>query len=422
MIKEFIFKHILKGYLLRKYNAFKYRNLIKQTHEHYKIVADKIKGRSNKILRFASYVVYESSFGAYELMDLMRSEPNKYSAKIVICPDVFRGEKQMKGQYKKTKDFFVKKYGSDNIVDGYDENTETFIDVSDQFDVVYCANPYDVIVDKVHGVKYLSTRDVLPIYIGYAFEIFNWGTKNVLPSLEISLFWKVFAETILTQKDYQKHELIKGKNVVLTGYAKMDNFASTKPVNKKRKKIIIAPHHTVNNFTVLPLSNFLTYYNLILQLPKRFPDIDFVFRPHPLLFPTLINTDLWTKKMVDDYLTQIEANHIEYSSGGDYFDLFANSDAIIHDCGSFLVEWLYTEKPCCFVARNKATLKLLTNLGKLAIKYYTIAYKESDIISFIQSVNDNSVLHSAQDWTEFRDNVKINYPFVSKKIIGEISI
>lgn len=423
-------KRLCPNFVLKWYGAFKssriyrvvkYRKLIDQTHEHYSVVVERIKNRGNRPLRFASYVVYDSTFGAYGMMDLMLAEPKKYSPRIVICPDVVRGDQQMREQYKKTKDFFVKKYGAEYVVDGYDEETETFVDVSDQFDVIYCANPYDTMVNKVHGVQYLSTRNVLPVYIGYAFESVNWGAKHITPSLEISLFWKVFAETSYTLKEYEKYELIGGRNVVLSGYAKMDGFSKITPKIRDRKRIIIAPHHTVGNHA-LPLSNFITYYKLIVKLPTLFPEIDFVFRPHPLLFTVLINNGIWTKDQVDRYLENIKKAGIEYSVGGDYFELFANSDAIIHDCGSFITEWLYTEKPCCFVYRNNDTSKLLSELGKVAMEYYTIAYSEKDIISFVQSVNDGSVPQKKYDWSKFRENVKINYPYVSKKILQEITI
>ena len=171
-----------RSFMLRKYHTIKYRKLIRLTHEHYKSVAEKIKNRSDQPLRFASYVVYDSTFGAYGLMDLMLADSDKYSPQIVICPDVCRGEHQLKDQYKKTKDFFVRKYGKKYVVDGYDETTGSFIDLSDQFDIIYCANPYDAMVNKVHGVQYLSTKDVLPVYITYCFQPnkYTFGVMSLL--------------------------------------------------------------------------------------------------------------------------------------------------------------------------------------------------------------------------------------------------
>ena len=144
-----------------------------------------------------------------------------------------------------------------------------------------------------------------------------------------------FTETIYSYEEIRKLQIINGANVRLTGYTKMDDYSRVNGKAKSRKKILIASHHTVK-MDELPLSCFMMYHELILSLPKMFPDIDFVFRPHPLLFIRMINDNVWTKNMVDDYLSKIKKAGIEYSNGGEYFRLFSECDAIINDCGSFI--------------------------------------------------------------------------------------
>lgn len=408
-----------RSFMLRKYHTIKYRKLIRLTHEHYKSVAEKIKNRSDQPLRFASYVVYDSTFGAYGLMDLMLADSDKYSPQIVICPDVCRGEHQLKDQYKKTKDFFVRKYGKKYVVDGYDETTGSFIDLSDQFDIIYCANPYDAMVNKVHGVQYLSTKDVLPVYITYCFQP-NKYTFGVMSLLEISLFWKVFTDTQYTMSEYRRFELIKGKNVQLTGYAKMDSLSKFVSRQRTRKRIIISPHHTITN-TALPLSNFLKYKNFILTLPPKFPQVDFVFRPHPLLFINMINEGFWTETDKNTYIHNLERVGIEYSVGGDYFDLFVNSDALIHDCSSFMVEYLYMDKPCCFIKKNNIKA-LLSRLGNECLKCHDIATNEQEIESFIQRVLSDSYDIHKKNRDLILKKVKINYPIASQKVLEILTI
>ena len=52
----------------------------------------------------------------------------------------------------------------------------------------------------------------------------------------------------------------------------------------------------------LPLSDFLRYYDLILELHMIFPNVDFVFRPHPRLFTTLVNNNFWTQEEMERYI------------------------------------------------------------------------------------------------------------------------
>ena len=410
----------LKQRITNYYQLLENKKLIKKTYIHYKEVEKQIIQRKYQKLRFASYVIYDSTFSAYGLMELMLADKEKYDAKIVIIPDVARGDDVFVNQYQNTKQFFVNLYGKENILDGYDFEKKEFIDLSDQFDIINLSSPYDNMANKVHGIQYLSTKNVLPIYISYGCMPDYYGCKEIMPRLEISLFWKVFADNKISFKDYKKNEISKGKNVICTGYAKMDNLAKAKIIKHDKKRIIIAPHHTVNNPS-LPLSNFLEYFDFILELPKLYPEIQFIFRPHPLLFINLVNQEIWTKQQVDDYLYKLQNLGIEYSYGGNYFDIFANSDAMIHDCSSFVVEYLYTGKPCCFVAKSNYK-KIFSTLGKSCLKNYYLAFNKEQIISFINDIiNGNDRIKEKR--IQFANKyLKINYPDVSKRILKEISL
>lgn len=419
LVKKVLPKHLIE-FLIRKINYFKYHSLIQNTYKHYAEVENKIKSKKER-LNVAAYVIFDSTFCAYDLFDLMMADLNNYNPKIVIIPDVSRGENHMKRQYNESRNFFVKKYGSEYILDGWIEDTNSFEDYSSIFDIIYLANPYDHMVNDVHSISFLSKKDVLPIYISYGCMPDFYGCKMIMPMKEISLFWKVFADNEMSYKDYCKYELVKGKNVVLSGYAKMDALEKFIERPRQKKTVIIAPHHTINN-SALPLSNFVKYQDFYLELPKIFPQVDFIFRPHPLLFTNMVNLGYWTDNDVSNYLKKIESCGMKYSVGGDYFDIFVNSDAMIHDCSSFVVEYLYTGKPCCFMAKQNYK-KIFSTLGKECLKNYYLAFNEKQIIDFIKNVvidGDDSLASERKEFTE--KNLAINYPNVSKVILNEISI
>lgn len=424
-IINFFIPKSLKTSLSFKYLLLKgriwYKTQQKNINTHYKKIEERLKNRGNSPLRVGAYVVFDSTFGAYDLFDILFNDSEKYEAKIVVIPDVSRGVEHQTRQYESTKSFFINKYGSDKILDGYNIKTGEFYDFSNLFDIIYLANPYDTMVNKIHGIHYLSTRDCLPFYISYGCIPDKYGCKIIMPMQEISLFWKVFADNKMSFDDYKKYELAKGKNVVLTGYAKMDSLAKCIERPRTRKRIIIAPHHTIN-YTELPLSNFLQHWDFYLQLPKKFPDIDFVFRPHPLLFTNMVNEGYWTNNQVQEYIEKIKQNGMIYSVGGDYFDIFVNSDAMIHDCSSFVVEYLYTGKPCCFMAK-KNYKKIFSVLGKSCLENYYLAFDKEQITDFIENVviNGNDKLKKKRE-IYAKENLALNYPNVSKKILSEISL
>ena len=64
-------------------------------------------------------------------------------------------------------------------------------------------------------------------------------------------------------------------------------------------------------------------------IPAMFPEVDFVFRPHPLLFPRLSSPSKWGESKAAGYLEAMSAfPNVEIETGGDYFATFASSDAL----------------------------------------------------------------------------------------------
>ena len=98
---------VLPDNLKRCIKRLQCKNLIKSTYRHYSEIEEEIKNRNQKNLRFAAYVVYDSTFCAYDLFDLMLSDLEHYTPKIVVIPVVSRGNEHMIKQYNETKSFFI---------------------------------------------------------------------------------------------------------------------------------------------------------------------------------------------------------------------------------------------------------------------------------------------------------------------------
>lgn len=389
--------------------------------KHYDKLIREIKRSGRTKLRFGVYALYDSSYGGDQVFQLMLKNRDYWDVKVVIVPDVLRGKEHMEKTYAHTKLFFENKYGKEYVLDGYETEIGRYIDRSDEFDIIYFANPYDLMVHRIHSIQYVSKKKVLPIYISYGFDVGKATTLSRLKSYELNLLWKCFTDTDFSFQEYKENQIIEGKNVVLTGYTKMDGLAKYEYVKKERKKILLSPHHTVI-MKELPLSNFLKYYDLILELPAIFPKTDFVFRPHPLLFTTLVNEGIWTLKQVEEYLMKVSELGIEYSTGGDYFGLFAECDAIVHDCGSYTVEWLFTGKPGCFVYNENLTSEHLTHLMNESLKKYAIARNKEDIIAFIRDVVEERIIPDSQIDQWIQDKIMVNYPHASEKVFEELDI
>lgn len=418
-LRNFIKKTKIFHFYKSKFFYFKQKKNINLTQKHYKQIAEKLKKRGQTPIRFACYVMYATDFAEKEVFSIMINDDD-FDPKVVIIPDISRGQKHMISNYNETKRFLENKFGNNYLLDGYDVTSNSFFDFSDKFDIIAMNNPYDEMAHKFHRIEYLCKKNLLLISTTYAFLALNYTQNHIFPRFEFNLLWKYFIDTEYGFKECKQKSLYKAKNVLVYGYPKMDTFAKCIETQRIRKRIIIAPHHTVN-VSSLPLSNFMKYYNLIPELPDLFPEIDFIFRPHPLLFTNLINKRYWTEKQVTNYLTTIKSKNIIYSTDGDYLELFKNSDAIIHDCGSYITEWLFTGKPCCFVANDKSIFNFFSPLGLECIKNYTIAYSREQIIDFIKNVMDNNI-SDYPNQEILKNKVMINYPNVSQRIVNYLKL
>ena len=390
--------------------------------EHYREVVRRKRESRDPVIHFAAYVANNAMFGMKEVFSLMQKQPERWDPKIVIIPDVSRGYAHQKQTYLRAKDHFTGLYGTETVLDGWDIKTDRYYDLTDRFDIIYFSDPYDAMAHEVHSIQYAASGNVLPVYVNYGYDVGYYFMYSRMKGPELNYIWKYFTETTYSQEDIERLQVIGGKNVVLTGYAKMDTYAKYPAKRQgRRKKILITPHHTIN-IKELPLSNFRTYHKLLLNLPKLFPDVDFVFRPHPLMFFRMINEKVWTGEQVDRYLEQLKRAGIEYSEGGEYLHLFAECDAIINDCGSFTMEWLFTGKPGCFVWNEELKEEQLTTQMKKAISRYRIARSEEDIIRFVSDVTEgvDAEEHVMDDW--IREHIAVNYPHAAEKILAEMDI
>jgi len=402
----------MKYYLVQK----RYKKVIKRL---------KKKVNANDKITVGYYVLFDSVFSAKPLFEKMLLNET-FEPFIVVIPDTSRGQENMFSQLNKSYQTFMDHYSKDRVLMSYDERNDSFIDFSDKFDMVYLSNPYDFMTHEYFRVGYLKNKDLLTFHTNYGFFGLELYTeRHLVPLPFFSLVWKVFTETEYSVEEFKQYQGIKGRNVSLTGYCKLDEFSHHVRKQKTRKSIIIAPHHTILDSTpeVVKLSNFLKYFNFFLTLPQRYPDIDFVFRPHPLLFVNLIRVDVWGEEKTNEYLSKLLSNgNVVYSDGGSYYDIFINSDAMIHDCSSFTAEYMVTGNPCCYMLKSKSQVDtIFKQFGKDCLEFYHKAYNEFDILHFIDSV----VIKGQDEFKKERntfvnDKIKVNYPNVAEKILQEI--
>lgn len=356
-----------------------------------------------------------SMFPARPLFEAMLRDSG-FDARLFIVPDLRWPNRDQERARRVCREELGAAFPAGLFLEAVPDASGVWPDVIGGFgaDVVCYPSPYDLSSFR-YNPHWAVGRPFLPIHVNYGFyrSVYDRG---VLSQQNYAYFWKAFFECEATAKEYAERSILKGANAEVVGYVKMDALATAKPWprNGNRKRVLIAPHHSVEGGAndTLALSNFRRYADYFLSLPERHPELDFVFRPHPFLFTVLSSPSQWGAKKTARWITRMKARpNVRWSDEGDYFPAFASCDAIVQDCGSYLVEWFYTGKPCCYMLKEPADIdEKFAPLGKECLSHCYLAYEEAAIESFLRDVVEGGADPKAAARDEFRKRIMVNHP------------
>lgn len=375
-------------------------------------------------LRVCFLVCDAAMFSAEPVFTAMLADP-RFKPVIAVAPRVSRGEEFLRATLDKTLNVLRGRYG-ERVESLYDPDTKVHTPLVGRADVVFTSIIYqDQTFHEYLAEKLSETSLVACITYGYS-GLFNANVARTIFLPQIAFVWRYFVSNPQTLALWTEKNPLLQASARLSGYAKMDRLASVSVHAERPKTVIIAPHHSLPQSGVddgLTLSTFLTHAEFFLQLPKEYPQVKFVFRPHPLLFPRLATAAWWGAEKTAAYRAAMEAMpNVEFQQGGDYFETFANSDALIHDCGSFLAEYFYTGRPQCYLLASRETeerefLPFGRKLVDLTYKAFDAAAVREFMDEVVQKGNDAK--RQARD--EFAaSDVCCFYPHATDRVVAEV--
>lgn len=139
-----------------------------------------------------------------------------------------------------------------------------------------------------------------------------------------------------------------------------DNFIYK---NKNRINVMWTPRWTIDE--KLGGSNFLKYYKDIFRTFNNNSKYSFVFRPHPMLFSNFLDNNFITHEEYNLIIKQFkESDNMIYDNSSEYFNTFINTDVLISDNSSIIIEYLLTGKPMiyCFNKSNFVFNEIMNEL------------------------------------------------------------
>lgn len=274
-------------------------------------------------------------------------------------------------------------------------------------DLVFFQKPYR---DTFDNLKHLIVNHkTLFVFVNYALHssiepwCFDWPYLHKC--------WQIYYENKTLALEYGR--LLKSRipNSYATGLPIMDELLTPKTetpdqwkmCTKQKKRIIYAPHHSIDPENEWQTSTFLTFGEAILNLAEKYSNkVQWAFKPHPLLREKV--EKVWGKEKTDAYYYRWQNATWSQFKEGKYMGLFHHSDAMIHDCGSFTMEYLYTSNPVMYLMRNKNLAETFNSAYKTALSLHYQAWTIAEIESFIQNV-----IAGIDPKQEDRKNFKIHY-------------
>ena len=363
-----------------------------------------------------------SMFPSKPLFDGMLND-STFDAFVSVVPDL-RWNSDMVLEISRQEHLLLSEgYHEDRLIQVRPDDLNQWPDICSDMDIVCYNTPYNLTSFR-YLPKYSAGRDFLPIMVNYGYYRSKYDDK-ILALDSHRYMWKAFFECEETKQQYLDNTAGDGANAEIVGYIKMDSLANYPSNNHTgRKKILVALHHSVDGGAndILNLGNFIRYLDYFIDLPDRYPDIDFIYRPHPFLFATLRKPQFWGVDKVNEYIeTMRSKSNVTWNDDENYFKVFAESDACIQDCGSFLVEYLYTKKPCCYMLKDPTDIDhKFAPLGKKCLEQCYISYDTNAIDSFIEDVVISGDDPKAESREEFCKHIMTNYPHAADVALKSI--
>lgn len=357
--------------------------ILKYSKSHIKILHEITEANH---VRVAFIVASLAMWKSQNLFDLLRKD-KRFEVKIVLSPFVGYSLDSQEAELKKLREFFS-------------NNNCPFEDFSYNhlpYDLRNSFNPHIIFYMQSYGTEHcmehasISFKDRLQAYIPYSFWPGAQAFGFDLPFHREA--WRIYYANELLYKVAKGFSLVNAKNGRIVGYPSSDVFINVqhqdvwKIKDRKVKRIIWAPHFTIVKATSpCSHSSFLDLCDDMPELADRFSkQIQIAFKPHPRLKSELYK--IWGKKKTDAYYNWWNSMPNTQLETGEYADLFMTSDALIHECGSFMVEYHYSQQPCLYVMKGFSQFYAEMNeLGKKALDLHYQGETIDDVDYFIQKV------------------------------------
>lgn len=368
-----------------------------------RLLKNKYFKKNNKIkerkIRIAFIVQELAVFNKSQILIDMLSTHKKFDVLLLCIPSNIENGKLVNNAYDINDTYeYCKLLGYTNLVNtligGKWINIEKL-----EFDYIFYNRPYDKFYPNIYksdNVSKFTKICMLP----YAFAL----VENTIEITTNNKFFRnvyfYFAESIETQllninRFWLTHKIGVSKSVYLgmpsfEQFFKRDYSKKTNAWNfsKNKFRAIWTPRWTTD--LKIGGSNFFEYCECFLKYAVKNPNIDFLLRPHPLMFKNFIAKQLMTIEDVAILENKIyNLKNFEIDREKEYNTTFYESDVLITDISSIIPEYLIVGKPV-ILCKNNLNVELVTAGKKMLEACYCVNTFEQiiDVLEKLEKKED----------------------------------
>ncbi len=284
-------------------------------------------------------------------------ESEEAEAYIVAIPEKIIGKNYelTQEEYGENRSYeFCRQFEPDTI-NGYDAETRTFYDLKQlKPDYVFVQRPYDIHMPEEYRSDTLRTYTRL-CFMPYGYSICRWGTKGVYNMEFLTSAFAVFADNThhaeMITNAFRAFGCLDVKRVYDLGYPGFDAFLSH--INHEPhtgRTVLWLPRWTMDE--AIEASTFFKYKDCLIDYFKD-KDVDFICRPHPLMFRNFISRDLMSEEELQEFRDIFNENeHFLIDEQGDFMDTLSKADLIISDFSGLLVPELFMDVPIIYTGET----------------------------------------------------------------------
>lgn len=381
--------------------------------------------RSRSVLRVLFIGLHRSVWKTDEVFRAMQADP-LFDPAILLVPTLNTDQSWADAEQQQALSFFEAKGYTTTCVLQADGPESAIRQVEELApDIVFFTNHHTLTFPELY--KHLL-QCYLTVYVPYDASVCRFNDNQTQYNQNFhNEVWRIFAPHSVSAANYRAVQAIGGRNVTTTGYPAFEPLFVDRHITSDPwrplglKRLIWAPHHSID-MPNLPYANFFRYADHFRELVEAYASqVQWCFKPHPLLKPKLIRHPDWGPMRTEEYYRFWETHPVTQLELGDYVGLFRNSDALIHDSGSFLAEYLYVDKPAMYLWSSPEVVRYFNAFGLQALGSCDRGDSKTDISRFIEAVlaGSDKCVEQRRGFLS-RHPVSVDSELPSKRILKEI--